>query len=184
MLRVRINWTGPTVVGGGLSTHYFTGDDTQTGANNAAAALNTFWDAICLQLGNATAWSLDPIVAVLDVNGEQTGQFTVAAQSGAGALTATYEAIATNGLIQWRTGAFVGGRQIRGRTFITGITQANVSGGAPHSNIITAVNNASAALVADANTTLAVWSKKNALTASVSSGTMWTKYAVLRSRRD
>lgn len=185
MMRVRVRWTGTTVVGGGLSTHYFTGTEDQTAANNAVAAVAAFWGAIDNQLGNSTSWSTDPIVSVLDNSGNQTGQFTVSSSSGSGSLSALYAPVATQGLVQWRTGSFINGRELRGRTFIPGIVAANVNGsGSPLNTFVTAVNTAAAALVGDPNSQLALWSKRFSAVSTISAGSMWTQYAVLRSRRD
>lgn len=186
MLRVRVRWSGPVIVGGGLSTHYFTaGTYDQTAANNAASAIAAFWGAVDNQIGNSTLWSLDPVVAVMDPNGEQTGAFTVSAANGAGSLSAVYAPPTTQALVRWHTGTFVNGREVRGRTFIPGMVVANVAGGGgPVGTLTSAVNTAAAALIADANTTLAIWTKRNDSAYSVASGDMWTQFAVLRSRRD
>lgn len=183
MLRVRTSFSG--IVGAPyLSTMYFMTGDTLTDAQNANAAVGTFWSAVDNNLMTGLAWSTLPAVDVLTAAGVLTGQHGVTPVTGGGALSGILAPPATQGLVRWSTGVYVGGRQIRGRTFIPGINTTSISGGAPTGGLVTATNSAAAALIADANANLCIWSRKNATMAAVTAGGLWTSFAVLRSRRD
>lgn len=60
---------------------------------------------------------------------------------------------------------------------------ANVDG-SPSTALIGAYNSRAEALIADANTVHVVWSKKHGVWWATSSASTWSRYAVLRSRRD
>ena len=91
---------------------------------------------------------------------------------------------ATQGLIRWRTGYYLGGRQVQGKTFVPGMLAAQIVGGRPSSNILTAFTNAANALVGTGAPPLVIWSRKHGVNVEVQNGSPWTEFAVLRSRRD
>jgi hypothetical protein len=91
---------------------------------------------------------------------------------------------ATQIVIQWRTGVYHNGREIRGRTFIPGLADFTNDEG----NVALATRTA---IQSDLDTWLAaqaglffIWSRKNGLTAVVSDSSVWNEFGVLRSRRD
>ena len=184
MLRVRTTFGGVTG-SPWLSTFYFTGNDTQTGANNAVLATGAFWGAVDSHMGLSVTWSTEPEVAQLTAAGVLQALYQTTAATGTGTGGGDMLPIATQGLVKWRTGVFAGGREIRGRTFIPGLLEAVCSPtGAPTSALLTTVNTAAATLIADVNSSLAVWSKKNLQADPAVTGSTWNQFAVLRSRRD
>ena len=185
MFRVRTTFVGLTGAPY-LSTMYFEDTGGLTAAN-AVAAVGAFWGAIDNSLPNTLSWTTEAEVATIDFsNGQQTGLTSTTPQTGTGSIAATLHSPATQGLVRWRTGAFLGGRELRGRTFIPGMSTSvtNAATGAPNSTFLSAVNTAAAALIADANSTLLVWSRTKSAKSTVTSGSMWSQFAVLRSRRD
>ena len=205
MYRVTTLFTGPQIVGGGIQQFYL---DTAGGsASQAAAAVKTFWSAHTgfLQTGNVIDVQAG-VELVDDTDGRVTGIVSTTGQTSS--TTGGSEALspATQGLIQWRTGVFTDGREIRGRTFLPAMMESLNTTGAPAASLVTAVNTAAAALIADASSTLVVWqrprkarpqvgmpgdpwflkqqSQRVGSHANVSTGTMWAQWAVLRSRRD
>lgn len=184
MLRVRVAFNGP---GGSpwLATHYFLDDATQVDANNAVAAVGTFWGAIDARMANSVNWATESEVAKLNSLGQKTGTYATTIQSGTGALAGSPVPLASQGLIRWHTGTFFNGREIRGRTFVPGITltDTNTSGGLV-TTTQTIFNNAAAALVADATTVLVIFSKVGGGAFSVANGNTWAQFATMRSRRD
>lgn len=83
-------------------------------------------------------------------------------------------------LVQWRTGHFIGGREVRGRTFLAGFVEGLNNNGVPDPALVTAVE-------AAANTyalALVVFSPTKHEWFSVSHATVWREWATLRSRRD
>lgn len=182
MYRVRTVFTG--IQGSPwLSTMYFDSLGAGT-AQQAVSAVGTFWGALDNFMGAGVAWATEADVA--DIN-STTGQpedvTSTTPSTGAGSGGADLLPAATQGLIQWRTGVFANGREVRGRTFIPGLMETASTGG-PSGTFASAAPTAAAALIADANSTLIIWSRANSSFAPVTSGTLWTSFAVLRSRRD
>lgn len=184
MIRVRVNLAGDTV-GPGLSTYYFDGT-TQGIADDAAAAVASFWTAIAAYHPSYGTWALDTTVAVMSaVTGELQETLTVAPASGTGSDGSAQIATAAQGLIRLRTASVIGGRQIRGRIFIPGATETyNDTGGVPTTGYKTALNNAATTLMNDAGNTWVVWSRTNGTVGTISGVDTWNKWAIMRSRRD
>lgn len=182
MYRVR------TVISGGqggpyLSTMYFNVVGGLTAAN-ANAAVGTFWNSVKAKMGNSLSYATEAEVAEVDIaTGQVTGIAAVTPQTGTGTPTTDMCPWTTQGLIRWRTGIFVGGREVRGRTFVPGPTEVENTAGVPAAAYVTALNAAASALIADANSDLMVYSKKNRDAVPVLSGSTWSQWAVLRSRR-
>ncbi len=181
LYRVRTAWTGGP--GGGLlSTHYFESlGGTAAAANTAVGAL---WTALASTISNTLTARTEAAVFLIDENtGQPTGidavtPITVAGGSAADPLPYTSQAV-----IQWRTGTFIGGRELRGRTFVPGMTEGNNTAGVPIAGFQTTVNAAAAALIADANSAFCIYSPTNATFDTVVTGQCWSQWGVLRSRR-
>lgn len=182
MYRVRTTFSG----GAGapyLSTFYFNVIGGLTAAN-ANAATGAFWTAVKPYIMSSTIYATDAEVAEIDIaTGEVTGLVPVTPATGTGGATGDDLPTMTQGLVRWRTGTFVGGREVRGRTFLPSMGEVNSTTGVPIAAIKTAVNTAAAALIADANSDFVIYSKTHRDAVPVVSGSMWTQWAVLRSRR-
>lgn len=183
MLRVRTVFSG--VQGAPwLSTAYFSGADTQTGANAAVAAIGAFWGTLDNRIDSRVTWATQVEVSQLDVAGNLTGSFTTTPQTGTGGGAGAPAPIATQGLIVWRTGTFIGGRELKGKTFVPGVTTSDITNGLPNATYLANLNAAAATLNAVTAPDLVIWSRKNSSTSTVSSGTAGVQFAVMRSRRD
>ena len=185
-LRVRTSFTGVTG-SPWLSTMYFlqaAGAPTQANADAAVVKVGTYWTAIKAVMNNATSYTTLPDVAVLETDGTLTGSFATTPQTGTGASATDALPIASQGLVRWLTGSFVSGRQLRGRTFLPALTETASTGGVPTATVIGTINTANTALIAATDPRLAVWSKVHTTVVTVSSASVWTQFAVLRSRRD
>ena len=186
MLRVRTTFTGSTG-SPWLSTAYFLGsfpDPTQADADAAVAAVGAFWGAVDSRMNTAIQWTTDPSVAVMDLDGQQTGAFGTTSQSGTGASASDLLPQATQALLRLRTNVFSAGREIRGRWFIPGLTEAEATAGNVTAAAATVFNVAAAALIATAGAEWCVWSRTQTTAAAVVTANTWTQFAVLRSRRD
>lgn len=182
MFRVRTQFQGSQ---GGilLSTQYFNIIGGLTAAN-AVADLHAFWNTIKSNICNDLTIQIEPEVAEINVaTGDLEGLVPVSSTQLTGGEPSDPEPWMTQGLLQLRTGTFIGGREIRGRIFIPGATFQQSSGGVPTSTYKTLVEGAAATLLSSADSELMVWSKKNGDSAPVISATMWSQWAVLRSRR-
>lgn len=91
---------------------------------------------------------------------------------------------ATTLLCGWRTGVYVGGREIRGRTNISRLAETTSDAGAPNSAILADYQARITALLASNNSTFVVYSRTQGQWAEVTQGYVGNKWAILRSRRD
>lgn len=91
---------------------------------------------------------------------------------------------ATSLLIRWRTGTYIAGREVRGRTNIPRLGELDSTLGVPNSTVIALFAARIVTLLASAVAQLCVYSRKNGAWYSVATGSVWDQWAVLRSRRD
>lgn len=164
-----------------LSTIYFGDGETAQAAADKAAEL---WVIFEQAMSSNAAWSVDPVVATLDAaTGELTGTEEVAGSNGQGDIAGEWLPPATQVLVQWRTGTFVNGRELRGRTFIPGVFQNANDNGVLSSTVRTALSTAIAGWLTAGPVPL-IWSRAHLVSSLVSSASVWNQFAVLRSRRD
>lgn len=154
-------------------------------AANAVAAAGGFWSVVDGFMADDLDWDIPGEVEVInDETGLIVNVENATPQSGSGALTSQPLPPATQGLIRWRTGSFVGGREIRGKTFVPGLTVTHSDEGQPNTALITGLENAATALVGSPTAQLVIYSRKNGTSAEAVSSSAWGQFAVLRSRRD
>jgi hypothetical protein len=205
MYRVTTIMGGPYVQGGGIQQFYF--DLAGGTAAQACTAAKTFWSAFAASVGSATTFATNAAVEVIqDTDGAIVGVSTTTAGTTTGTGGTEVLPMATQGLVQWRTGVYSDGREIRGRTNIPAMLEAGSSAGVPTSATQTAIAAAGAALIADANSSLVVYRRprlarpqvgnpgdpwylpaqtaRDGEFAAVSTATASTKWAILRGRRD
>lgn len=184
ILRIRTSWTG--LQGAPyLSTHYFTRVDADS-AGYAADAVDAFFTAMAGQIDNNLTWNVEGFVAVID---DSTGALVgidnlSGGVSGAGTDSGQSAPFATQGLMRLYTGTVVGGRALRGRFFIPGVTENNSNEGVPSGDYLSAAASGMTALLTSPDAELRVWSRVHLTSAVVTSGDLWRQWAVLRSRRD
>lgn len=186
MLRVRTTITGVTG-SPWLSTSYFLGAadaPTQGEATAASGKVGTFWGSVDNVMNDDIDWATEPDVAVVEETGEQTGSFVTTPSVGSGLASDSILPFATQALVRLFTGAFIGGRQLRGRLFIPGLTEAGSTDGVLSPGTSTTILNAANALASPTAPRLAVWSRVNATAVAVGTASVWAQFAVLRSRRD
>jgi hypothetical protein len=132
--------------------------------NAAGAAVRAFFQA---DIGHLlTGWSIQVQgivqhhdVATGNLMGEAVMTTVPAASNGAVANTTVW-AGGTGYVVNWTTGAVINGKKVRGRTFMVPITSTAFSNdGTVISSLITTMQSAGQALIADASTELVVWSK-------------------------
>lgn len=186
MLRVRTVATG--VAGTPYYTNlHFAGED-QAAAQDAYDRVRAFWSAIALQLRTGLVIDVDNAVTQIDLStGEPTGVLTVTdAGNVAGGGAAEALPPATQALVTFRTGQYVGGRAIQGRMFIPALTEnVNDASGSLRGETASLITSAAQGLLdGDPGVGLSIYSRKNFISAAATSATCQTKWAVLRSRRD
>jgi hypothetical protein len=183
LYRIRTVHTGVTGAPW-LSTFYF--DSAGGTAGQAAAAVELFWFAVKAFMSSSVTATNDGIAATLnEATGEVTSAVSYAATPQVGALGGTQLPHATQGLIRWQTGVYSSGRELRGRTFVPGLTTTAVqANGSIAAATKTGLDNAAAGLISNANSILAVWSRRGGVFSPTISGISWTDFATMRSRRD
>lgn len=146
----------------------------------------TFCSAAATSIPSGVIVALNNVVTLVDpVSGSPTGTVGVSPASITGTSTADFLPRYVQGLVRWRTGEYIGGREIRGRTNIPLRPESiNTAAGTPDPAFLTSQDTKAAALIASATSTLVVWSKKNGSWSIVTSGGTWNQWSVLRSRRD
>ena len=165
--------------------HHFREEDgvgDQTGAQLAANAVALFWTEMGTSISDELTHQIQSDVLEIDpVTGQQTASYAVTINSPQGQNTDERLAYATQGLLRYRTGVFVNGREVRGRTYIPGPVETANGGGVPLSGYLDQLNEAGAALIA-AEPQFVIWSAP--AEAIVTSASAWSQWAVLRTRRD
>lgn len=184
MLRIISLWTGKAG-SPWVGTSFWSGTtsvDAQAAADQQGEILSFFAGLQAV----GVVGSIDPVVDVVNSqNGDTVGSFditppTIAPANGNGMVPA-----ATQLLVQLRTGVRVGGREIRGKFYVPGLTAgfSGSSGSLSPANAAgwaTEVNS----IIDGGPQDLLVWSRKNGTQNAVSRVTISTDFAVLRSRRD
>lgn len=184
MLRIRTKITASLGGGPYLSTAYFILGDAQADADAAVAAIGAFWTAVDNQMDSTYAWATEAEVTVMTTAGVVTGVLSTTPQVGSGSAVGDPLPLASQGLIRWTTNGFPGGRRLRGRTFVPGAVNSLTLDGRPTAAYRTALKTAADALVAADGGKFAIWSKTNSSAYNVATTSVWTEWAVLRSRRD
>lgn len=184
LLRTSTVWTG-SAGSPYFTQNYFLGAGDATHATSCITALWTFLGAIASYIDDALVESISGDVEVIDVASGQilnVHSVTGAVQGG----TATGDALPTlcQGLLRLNTGAYVAGRQLKGRMYLPGMMESNNTVvGLPSAGMIGAINTAAATFIASAADP-AVYSHTHSYATSVNSATLSPKWSYLRTRRD
>lgn len=183
MLRVRTVFSGPQG-SPWVSTIHFTGS-TQVAADAAVAAVGAFWGAVDALMHTSVLWATEAEVEVVDVNtGDVTAVLVTTPQTGAGATVTELVPRMSQAVVRLRTGVFFGGREVRGRIFIPGLTELANTAGALTPATQTAIATAADAMRTDVTQELVVYSKTHLSAPPVATTSVWSQWAYLGSRRD
>lgn len=198
LFRVRTVFTAPQG-SPWFSNHYFSGATIGGDPQDEIDAIEEFWSGFGGSLDNSISAVVEAEVPVIDdgtgnIISVSLGTQKVPVFSATGAPLPRSQQC----LVQWLTSTFVGGRRTRGRTFIPGVMTANMNEGRPDPSVVAAYAAVAQALVTDGATELVVWRRpveadpdadppvegRTGGSAPVTQATVWSEYAVLRSRRD
>jgi len=188
---ILVDWT--TASGSDHRSVTFWNDATPVAEQRVA--LKAFLDTIKSQLDNGVTWTIETSGRELDDDtGVLTGVWSEAtASTGVGVVNGEPVADATQVLVQWSTDTIVGGRFLKGRTYIPGLSTSNLSNGNVASATISAWTTAAAALIA-AGKQFGVWHRPKQIVPGTpgsagglfepaETGAVWSELAVLRKRR-
>lgn len=182
MFRVRVTFTAGT--GTPYLSTFFLNDGGSLTAQNAVAGVGAIYTSLASVIKAGHTWTTSSVVETVDkVTGQPTGITSVTPVTGTGSDSNQEAPQATQGLIEWRTGQFVGGREVRGRTFIPSLTTGSMLNGQPSSAYISALSAVAATYAAGTLWAPCVYSRKHHDTYSIVGGDVWTNFAVLKSRR-
>jgi len=184
LLRLRVEWAGAPVTGGGLSTFYFT-----DGAVGQSADVEGLFYAIRFSFPAGITWTIpDGGDTILDTTGELTGSWG----SGGGATVASAGtgdyAAGVGARVVWRTAGVNGGRRVNGSTFLVplDVVMYGPDGTIDTGGLATLVSAADALVTAQASA-FTIWSRSvnggAGANQEVTSATVVDKGSGLRSRR-
>jgi hypothetical protein len=186
MYEVLTRWSGSNAADSMVTVMNFTD---AVPISDIRGTLADFWTTVSNQLSASTTWSIDESGREFDAaSGQTTGLWSdPAAKSGAGSVTGDGPVSnASMMLLQWRTGLYRNGRELRGRSFIPGLAVNRLTGGEV-SNATRAAIQTSLNSNIIANGYLEIWSRPKGgspgTSATVVAGTIWNEMAVLRGRR-
>jgi len=180
--RLRSIYTGESGLPG-VTTMYF---DPAEGLNpqDLADRVKDFWQSIATSLTDDLTIQVDSQVDSIDsTTGEVTSSTGVTPPDPVvGSNSGDPLPLSTQLLVQLRTGVYFTGRELRGRYFIPGWCESENVAGKPTSSVISFVQSAAQDLADDSDQI--VFSPTKNQFADVSTTTVWSQWAVLRSRRD
>lgn len=165
-----------------LSTLHF--EATAGTAQQAVTAAGTFWGAVDALIDSEVDWTTEPDVSTFSTAGVLEDVTSTTPVTGTGSSVGDALPLATQALIRLRTGNIVAGRELRGRIFVPALVEASNDNGNVLAASRTTLDTAIATLIGSANADLTIWSRTHTLTAAVQTGSTWTQFAQLRSRRD
>lgn len=165
------------------SNQYF--DEAGGTAQQAANVVKNFWSGLAAYFPTTVTATVQALVDQVDP-GTNTiiGSTSTTTVSVPGGGTGQPLPWASQGNIRLRTGVYINGRQLVGRIFFPGLTQASIASGLVNGATISALNSGVAAMIADANSALVVYSRLQGRWETVVSADTAQEFAVLKSRRD
>lgn len=188
--RVVVTWSGGKIGTGYTNMFFNTGVST---AQAAADAAREFWRAGTSIGGALPAGVTLAFPAVVDTieatNGQLTSNTSITAPAAITGADATAYSAVSGACVTWRTGEFVNGRRVRGRTFIVPLGGASYqTDGTLGASFLGTLNTAITALVAAAPE-FCVWRRPTGPGAAdgsshvVAAGTVTDQASFLSSRR-
>lgn len=188
--RVTTTWTGGRI-GTGFTNLFF--NASASTAQAAADAVRSFFSnsySIGALLPSGVSLTFPSVVDVIDDNnGQLTATVPITPPAAVNGSDSTRYAALAGACVTWRTGDFVAGRRVRGRTFLVPVGGAGLqSDGTLDTTFLGFVNTAAAALIAAAPEFVVYRRPTNAAAANgashvVAAATVSDKAAYLTSRR-
>lgn len=187
LARMVLQWQGPQITGQAVTVLHFAGDGGAPNPASVLAAFNAYKNYIPQGITVTVPGTGDVLE---DTNGQLTTVWAAAGGgvvAGAGGVGACAKGV--GGVINWKTGAIVNGRRLRGRTFVVPMNAGSFDNtGSIEPNTLVGLQTLANAL--QASGPLAVWHRPTAkgaadgTSAGVVSNLVRNKVAYLSSRRD
>nr|CRY96854.1 hypothetical protein [uncultured prokaryote] len=186
LARIRVAWSGSGVTGAGVSTFYSNDSDPAVLRTALVTYFGVWKDLVPTVINWTTPTSGDTIdSATGEINGAWTGG---TASTITGTLAGQGYAQGVGVRAVWNTAGIVGGRRVRGTTFMVPVSSGvyDSDGTIKSTNLVT-MQGAATGLVTDASGTLVVYSRpapgRAGTSSVVTSGTVPDKVSWLVSRR-
>lgn len=155
------------------------------GVQDSIDIVRDFWNALSGVISSSVTYHIDGAVEIVDpVTGKPTGIDQGTTRTNV--FTAPTDSLPwqTQALIYWNTGSWIGGRQVRGRTFIPGMVEMNNNGdGSMGSSLLTTLGTAATVLSNATTCTPGIYSRKHTNTYPIVSHTVIGHWSVMRTRR-
>jgi hypothetical protein len=179
-----------------LSVMHFRSSDVADTPDAAVAAVGDFWGDLPSILANDMSFTVSGEVPEFDpATGTASAFWSVTPVTGTFSEAGEKIPFAAQGLLRWGTGGVVNGRQVKGRTFIPGITMGGIDEGGLLASTAATIAAAGNTLLGAADAQLVIWSRP--VTGSedpeddregsehlAATASVWSQFAVLRGRRD
>jgi hypothetical protein len=182
--RVRVLWSGPGVVGPGVSTFYF--NEIHSGF---LADLRAFYYSLRFLHPNTVAWDFPNTGDLLDVaSGDITGTWTEPAEAQLVAAGAGQHAQGVGMRLTWSTAGIRNHRRVRGSTFLCPLTLTMYdTDGTIVPGTVTVAKTAADQLITDSAGEFVIYSRKGAIPTGQASEVIGSgapdRVSWLRSRR-
>lgn len=177
--QIRVVWNG-TSGGGGVSTFYGSGT-----AQSLMTPIHAFFDGMKGRTPTDVTWTFPSAGTTIDdATGQAVGAWTTGAAAPiTGTGTGTY--ILPAGLVvNWHTGTWVNGRELRGKTFFVPLTSTCYDSDGRVEEATRVAVEALANTTFGGGSPLRVYSRTAATSAAVTTANVPAKAVVLTSRRD
>ena len=186
MHRVQLVLGGTLMPNGGLATHYF--DYAASGAQTALDAVETLWTELAEFYSENVEFTADPIVSQIDpADGAIFGVTACTSTPGSGSGSGDPVTNASQLLLQWRTGVYLNGREVRGRTFVPGVFESYSLQGEVDPSLISGLADTLDNFINSSGVVPVIWHRPGPHGAgsmvAIAAGTIWPEFAVLRQRR-
>jgi hypothetical protein len=181
---ILVDWTTPSG-SDHRSVFYF---DVAAAVAAQRLALSTFLTAVKASLTTVTSYSIEQTGRELDdATGTLTGAWSTGlVYTGTGGSATQPVADATQLLFRWATTTIIGGRFLKGRTYVPGFYAGGLSGGNVLAAQVTGLSAAANTFAVDASHPQ-VWHRPIAgsggQAVNMTGGSLWSELAVLRKRR-
>lgn len=157
-----------------------------TSAQDLADAWIDFLNTIDIYYVNDLTANVLPEVTVIEsTTGLLTGTETVTGAAIPGVSTGEMLPRTTQALLRFQTDTILVGRRLRGRIFLPGFNEGtNADNGAPDTAVAASVTSEISTLVTAMAGELVIYSRTHLSGGAVTSASMWSEWATMRSRRD
>lgn len=147
--------------------------------------VQNFWTGVASQMITAVTWEIEPTYTVFEAS---TGLITDvggwAGDAGAGLVSGEGLPYAVQAIVNWHTSVYVAGRELRGRTFIPGLTVTANDQGTLLESAQADIQTAASGLISGSSGAMTIFSRTHLVEHIVETAQVPLKLGVLRSRRD